>query len=124
MTKNAFAPSYKITDVIVNSLGVIERARGFLQAAQISEEWIKFMVHRAFVREAHYSTHIEGTRLTLDQAEKLLEGKNVPDVDPDDKRELLNYRSAFDVVADYVKSGDPLTEGVIREIHKKLVDQK
>lgn len=34
--------------------------------------------------EAHHTTHIEGTRLTLEQAMRLLEGNPVPEADPDD----------------------------------------
>ncbi|MCK5656253.1 MAG: Fic family protein, partial [Deltaproteobacteria bacterium] len=36
--------------------------------------------------------------------------------------ELLNYRKAFDFVSEYLKSGDPITEGLVREIHKRLVE--
>jgi Fic family protein len=53
------------------------------------------MGHRALILEAHHTTHIEGTRLTLEQAERLLEGLPVPEADPDDARELLNYRRVF-----------------------------
>lgn len=41
-------------------------------------------------------------RLTLEQSEKLLAGKKVPGADPNDTRELLNYRNAFDLVAEYL----------------------
>jgi len=77
---------------------------------------------QALVLEAHHTTHIEGTRLTLDQAERLWEGEAVPEADPDDARELLNYRIAFEFVSDCLDSGDPITEGMNREIHRKLVE--
>jgi Fic family protein len=32
------------------------------------------------------------------------------------------YRSAFEFVSDCLDSGDPITEGLIREIHRKLVE--
>ena len=114
-------PPYTITNIITNALTRIERARGFLEAAQLSEDWIAGMQSRALILEAHHTTHIEGTHLTLAQAEKLLAGKSVPGADPDDKKELLNYRQAFDLVAGYLGSGEPITEGLVREIHKRLV---
>jgi Fic family protein len=117
-----FKPKYIITDEIANGLTVIERARGFLQAATISEEWVRAMAKRAFLLETYHTTHIEGTHLTLKQAETLLAGKDVPDADPDDKRELLNYKRAFEFVAGYISDGGPITEGLVREIHKKLVE--
>jgi len=82
------------------------------------------MGKRALVLEAHHTTHIEGMQLTLDQAERLMAGESVPEADPDDVRELLNYRRAFDFVSEYLSSGAPITEGegLIREIHKRLVE--
>lgn len=47
----------------------IERARGFLEAARLSDDWVRDMGNQALIKEAHHTTHIEGTRLTLDQAE-------------------------------------------------------
>lgn len=40
--------------------------------------------------------HIEETRSTMGQAERLWNDEDVPEADPDDTRELLNYRSAFE----------------------------
>lgn len=117
----AFEPKYTISDTIAVALSGIERARGFLEAAKLSEDWIAGMQHRALVLEAHHTTHIEGTHLTLDQSERLLSGKAVPEASPDDARELLNYRDAFELVAGYLGSGEAITEGLVREIHKRLV---
>ena len=87
---------------ITEALTRIKRARGFLEAATLSEDWIREMGKRALVLEAHHTTHIEGTQLTLDQAERLMAGESVPEADPDDVRELLNYRRAFDFVSEYL----------------------
>jgi len=53
---------------MIRGLVSIERARGFLEATQLSEARIRRMSERARLREAHHTTHIEGTKLTLDQA--------------------------------------------------------
>ena len=121
MTKY-FKPIFTITNRITAGLTRIERARGFLEAATLSEAWVREMGRRALILEAHHTTHIEGTRLTLDQAEQLLEGKPVPEADPDDVRELLNYMKAFEFVSEYLEDGGPITEGLVREIHKRLVE--
>ena len=68
-------PKFRITNAVADSLGGIERARGFLDAARLSEAWIAGMQQRALVLEAHHTTHIEGTHLTLDQSAKLLAGE-------------------------------------------------
>jgi len=94
MTKS-FKPIFTITNRITADLTRIERARGVLEGAKLSEAWVREMGRRALILEAHYTTHIEGTRLTLEQAELLLEGNPVPEADPDDVRELLNYGKAL-----------------------------
>lgn len=116
-----FAPRFTITNQVTAALTAIERARGFLEAATLSEEWIGRMSRRALLLEAHHTTHIEGTQLTLDEAARLWAGKKVEGANRDDVRELLNYREAFNLVAEYLGSGEPITETLIREIHKRLV---
>ena len=115
-------PIFTITNKVADALTRIERARGFLEAAKLSEDWIRDMGQQALVREAHATTHIEGSHLTLEQSERLLAGHGVPEADPEDTRELLNYKQAFDFVADYVAGSDRVTEGLTREIHKRLVE--
>jgi len=116
-----FQPSFHITHRMTAGLTRIERVRGFLEAARLSEDWLATMRSRAFLLEAHHTTHIEGTRLTLEQAGRLLAGEAVAGTDPDDVRELLNYRDAFEFVSDYLNDSGPVTEGLIREIHRRLV---
>ncbi|MGE0469303.1 MAG: Fic family protein [Nitrospira sp.] len=118
----SFAPRFTITNPITTALTAIERARGFLEAATLSEDWIGRMSQRALLLEAHHTTHIEGTHLTLDEAARLWAGEKVEGASRDDVRELLNYREAFNLVAEYLGSGEPITEALIREIHKRLVE--
>ena len=115
-------PNFTITNAITRDLTTIERARGFLDAATLSEEWIKRMSQRALLLEAHHTTHIEGTQLTLEQSQAVWEGKDAGPTNADDVRELLNYRDAFQLVSEYLSSGLPITETLIRSIHQKLVD--
>lgn len=118
----AYRPQFTVTNAITSGLTQIERARGFLDAATLSESWLREMSGRALLLEAHHTTHIEGTQLTLDQARQIWEGKDVPDANRDDVQELLNYRSAFDFVSESLTADYPVTEGMIREIHRRLVE--
>ena len=114
-------PRFTITNPTAAALSQIERARGFLDAATLSEAWVQRMSSRALLLEAHHTTHIEGTQLTIDQSAHLWAGESIPGTAPDDVQELLNYREAFDLVSEYLTSGEPITEGLIREIHRRLV---
>ena len=118
----SLSPRFSITNAVAAALTEIERARGFLEAASLSDEWIASMRSRAFLLEAHHTTHIEGTRLTVEDSAEILAGRDVPGADPDDARELLNYRDAFDYVSEYLNDGGPVTERLILEIHRRLVD--
>lgn len=117
-----FSPRFSITNATAAAITEIERARGFLEAATLSDEWVASMQSRAFLLEAHHTTHIEGTRLTVDEAASLLAGRTVPGADPNDVRELLNYRNAFEYVSSYFDRGGPITERLILEIHRRLVE--
>ena len=98
MTKPAgFQPSFRISNRVTAGLTRIERARGFLDAAKLSEDWLATMRSRALLLEAHHTTHIEGTRLTLEQAERLFAGQAVPEADPDDARRAFELSRRFRV---------------------------
>jgi Fic family protein len=71
MPRHGFQPRFSITNAIANALMRIERARGFLEAATLSEQWVRAMGEQALILEAHHTTHIEGTQLTLEQARRL-----------------------------------------------------
>lgn len=116
-----YRPRFIISNKINNELLEIERARGFLDAAQLKGDWIKEMQSAALIIEAHHSTHIEGTHLTLSDAQKIFAGKHVEGVRPDDRQELMNYKEAMDFVSEYLDVQSEITEDVIKGIHKILV---
>jgi Fic family protein len=122
-----FQLRFAITNKITDCLTHIERARGFLESAKLSDEWLRQMEQRALVQEEHHTTHIEGTQITLEQAEAILSGKRVAEADPNDVREVLNYRTAFEFVSSYLESQAPVTEGLsiqlteVRERGEKII---
>ena len=118
----SFNLRFTVTNAVTSDLIRVERARGFLEAATLSEDWNRRMSERALILEAHHTTHIEGTRLSLPESERLLGGETVLDAAPDDVREVLNYRDAFGFVSAWLGSGGPITESLVPEIHKRLVE--
>lgn len=117
----AFNPKYSITPKINKALVEIERVRGFLDAVKLKDDWIADMQKKALILESHHSTHIEGTALSLEQAKSILEGGKVKGVNRDDERELLNYKKAMDFISKYLGKDDPVSEGIVRELHKIIV---
>ncbi len=116
-----FKPKFTITPKINKSLIEIERVRGFLDAVKLKDDWITDMQKKALILESHHSTHIEGTALNLEQARSILEGKKLKGVNRDDEKELLNYKKAMAFISKYLGKDDPITEGIIRELHKVTV---
>ncbi len=116
-----FNPKFIITPKINKALVEIERVRGFLDAVKLKDDWIADMQKKALILESHHSTHIEGTALSLEQAKSILEGGKVKGVNRDDERELLNYKKAMDFISKYLGKDDPVSEGIVRELHKILV---
>ena len=116
-----FQPKFNITPKINKALVEIERVRGFLDAIKLKDDWVADMQQKALILESHHSTHIEGTALSLDQARDILDGKKVPGVDRDDEKELLNYKKAMDFLSKYLGKDDPVSEGIVRELHKITV---
>jgi Fic family protein len=118
---STFVPSFTITNSISRILSGIDQAKGFLDAAILSENWLNQMRHQALILEAHHSTHIEGTHLTLEQSRMLLEGQEIQNIDPEDERELRNYIRAFDYVEQHIEDNASITEKMILDIHQRLV---
>jgi len=54
----SFLPKFNITNNITAALVKIERTRGFLEAARLSDEWIAKMQAKTLILEAHHTTHI------------------------------------------------------------------
>jgi len=73
---------------------------------------------RARLRSTHYSTRIEGNRLTLQEAEKVITEPQTAIVGRErDTREVRNYWDALIRVEEWAARRKPLTEELIRKIH-------
>ena len=60
-----FKPKFTITNRIISGLTRIVRARGFLEAATLSEDWVREMGRRALILEAHHTTLYHKRRMAV-----------------------------------------------------------
>ena len=74
-----FHSRFTVTNAMTAVLTRIERVRGLLEAATLPEDWIRRMSERTLILEAHHTTHIEGTSLSLAESERPFAGEAVPD---------------------------------------------
>ncbi len=73
---------------------------------------------RARLRSTHYSTYIEGNRLTLAETQEVIEQRGVSIHERErDVAEVRNYWQALLTVEKWAAKKQPLTEDLIRKLH-------
>ena len=51
---SAFKPQFTITNRLTQAITRIERARGSLEAGQLSADWVRELGEQALIRKAHH----------------------------------------------------------------------
>ena len=115
-----FEPKYTITGKILNNVSQIMSGREIVEQSKIIPKWELKLKKEARIHNAHSSTSIEGNRLTLEQVAALAENKEVIATEKD-KKEVLNYLKALDLIPEYSSKKALNTELFLR-IHKTVTD--
>ena len=111
------AYNFEFTAEIVRALQVIERARAEVQLTVLPPAVAEGLRLRARVRSTHFSTRIEGNRLTLIEAEQvLMEGRKFPGRERD-TLEVQHYFQALAQIEAWVDESKPITEERLRQLH-------
>ncbi len=96
----------------------IESARALVDNAPLSPAAESELRARARVRAAHYSTYIEGNRLTLEEAEMVITDERAEISGREwDVSEVRNYWNALLRVEEWARKNRPLTEEKIKKMH-------
>jgi Fic family protein len=115
----SYNPFYRTTPLIIKCLGKIEAAREIVENLDLPLALERQFRQDASVKMSHYSTKIEGNRLTLKQSKELIVGKDVMAREID-KREVMNYYECLELIHQTVQSGKPITESLIKNIHSVI----
>ena len=111
-------PRYTLTPAIVRSLLAIEAARAVVDHTPFPPAVAEELRRRARIRSTHYSTRIEGNRLTLAEAEAVVSGSRTRFHGRErDVSEVRNYWHALLRVEEWAARGTPLTEELIQRLH-------
>jgi Fic family protein len=108
---------YKFTNKIVRNLMTIEAARKAVGVAILHPSTAESLRKRARVRSTHYSTRIEGNRLTLKEAKEVLEGEKKLKGKERDVVEVKNYYNSLQKVEEWAEAGIEITEERVRKLH-------
>lgn len=113
-----WSPHYTITPSTARRLMEIESARTIVERTPLPPTAEAELRRRARVRSTHFSTRIEGNRLTLDEAERVIgAAKAIVQGRERDVREVRNYWNALLRIEEWAAQGRPLTEELIRRLH-------
>lgn len=116
-----FAPKYAITDTLASSLLRLEGAKERVGGLPITPSVLASLRETARLFSTHYSTMIEGNRLTGKDVELVIAKNRHFPGRARDEREVKGYYRALAGIEDLARRGDPLTEGQIRGIHGQVM---
>ena len=108
-----YKPKYRISNRILKNLNRISAAHNLIINAPLIPKWEAKLRKEAMIRSAHFSTSIEGNKLTLEEVKAIFEGKEVY-ARPRDKQEVLNYRK----VLEFIDEEPEVTIATIKEINR------
>lgn len=110
-------------DQLVQPLGVLEDRRRLFARLPIDPTHAEWLRHRAWVRTIHGTTRIEGNTLSDIEVDELLSGSAGRGLPRREALEILGTRQALDLVDELAPRTDlVLDEGLIREIHRRVLD--
>ena len=112
-----FRPRYTISAAVARNLMRIEAARQAVALLPLNEKVLAGLRESARLQSTHYSTQIEGNRLTQVQVEAvLIQGKRISQRERDE-REIKGYYAALDFVETFSTDHSSIDEPFIRRLH-------
>lgn len=131
--RNLWRPVYTISPAVARALMEIEAAKAVVESTPLPPAVEVELRHKARVRSTHFSTRIEGNRLTLKEAQQVIDSHSKAAAKgrkekthfhgrERDVQEVRNYWDALLKVEDWAVNGIELTEDLIRRLHA-IVDK-
>ncbi|MDD2822510.1 MAG: Fic family protein [Candidatus Daviesbacteria bacterium] len=125
-----FVAKYSITNKILKNIGIVDASREVILSSPLIPAWEAKFRKEAIERTVHHGTHLEGNKLTMEEAKEVLAGEDVIGRDRD-IQEILNYRNVLrfiDEVSTQISgspegSGYVVTLETILQIHKLTTDK-
>jgi Fic family protein len=112
-----FTPQFTITPATAQALMRIEGAKQSIEYLPITPSVLATLRESARLFSTHYSTMIEGNRLTQEQVVQVVEKhEHFPGRERDEK-EVLDYYAALEKVEKLTSIGGAVTELQIQQLH-------
>jgi len=115
--RTSFSPTFTITPAMANSLMRIEAVKQAIQTLPITPRVLASLRETARLFSTHYSTMIEGNRLTQEQVAQVIEGAQHFPGRERDENEVKGYYAALDEVERMAKRRVKVSERIIQKVH-------
>lgn len=112
-----FTPKFTITPRLATCLMRIEAVKQAVQDLPITPSVLASLRETARLFSTHYSTMIEGNRLTQEQVSKVIEDKQHFPGRERDEKEVLGYYAALEKLEQLAAAGSAVTETHIQTLH-------
>lgn len=113
----AFAPVYSITPRIAAALMRVEAMREAVRLLPITTRVLRHLRETARLEATHYSTMIEGNRLTPDEVALALGGEQHFPGRERDRQEIEGYYAGLSEVERLAARGETVTKAVVQRLH-------
>src|SRR5882724_12861879 len=113
----SFNPNFTITPAVAGGLMRIEAVKQAIQTLPITPRVLANLRETARLYSTHYSTMIEGNRLTQEQVSGVIgQQQHFPGRERDEK-EVLGYYAALEKTEQLAADKNPITEQQIMILH-------
>ena len=114
------AYNFSFTSTIVRYLQTIEQVRQTIRLTILPPVIAEQLRQQAYIRSTHYSTQIEGNRLTLKETEQVIQQSRLFPGRERDVGEVERYYKALQQVEKWVEGNQKVTEARIQKTHAVL----
>ncbi|MCB9493434.1 MAG: Fic family protein [Epsilonproteobacteria bacterium] len=112
-----FKPNFTITPLLAKVLMRIEAAREKIAHVPITPHVLAGLRYSARLQSTHYSTAIEGNRLTSEQVERVIKRREHFPGRERDEDEVKGYYVALDWLEQQIKKRVSLSDDLIKMVH-------
>lgn len=113
-----FSPNYTLTNTITNNLLKIEHVKENIKGLPINPQLLTSLRRSARLSSIHYSTQIEGNRLSQEEVSDILDKKNIKlKARVRDEKEIKGYYMALDFMDKLAKRKSSISETDIKKLH-------
>jgi len=123
MRTMSFQPNFTITPAISKALMRIEADRKMVTNMHVSTQILHSLRESARLTATHYSTQIEGNRLSQEEVAVVVQGGTFPHRERDEQ-EVKNYYQALEYVDLLIKHQHHVTDAEIQTIHGLVYEGK